>query len=113
EETVRGLTSPIQRHIGAHWPTLQCFSLSPIGPGYGGMTVDDMTFHECVRMLEWERDRALLFYPPDGEFTVLNYRISDDFRIPFNISPFVEQMAPDRLDLIIKVRTGLWTIKGT
>jgi hypothetical protein len=77
------------------------------------MTVDDMTFHECVRMLEWERDRALLFYPPDGEFTVLNYRISDDFRIPFNISPFVEQMAPDRLDLIIKVRTGLWTIKGT
>jgi hypothetical protein len=64
-----------------------------------------MTFHECVRMLEWEKERALLFYPPDGEFTVLNYRISDDFRIPFTISPFVEQMAPDRLDLIIKVLT--------
>jgi AP-4 complex subunit mu-1 len=77
------------------------------GNGYGGMTVDDMTFHECVRMLEWERDRALLFYPPDGEFTVLNYRISDDFRIPFNISPFVEQMAPDRLDLIIKLRLDI------
>lgn len=54
-------------------------------------------------MSDWDKERTLVFNPPDGEFAVLNYRISDDFRIPFRIAPFVEQVAPDRVDLIIKV----------
>jgi AP-4 complex subunit mu-1 len=73
--------------------------------GYGILTLDDLTFHECVRLTDWERERTLTFRPPDGEFTVLNYRISsDDFKIPFRIYPLVEEVGPDRLDLLIKVR---------
>jgi len=77
------------------------------GNGYGSVTVDDMTYHECVSRLDWERDRTLICCPPDGEFTLLNYRISDDLRMPFHISPFVEQMGPDRVDLIIKLRLSI------
>ncbi len=65
--------------------------------------LDDATFHECVEQEEWEKDKVLRFHPPDGECVVLNYRISEDFRLPFRINPFVEEMGADRVDLIIKV----------
>ena len=52
-------------------------------------------------------ERSLSFFPPDGEFCVLNYRISDDFNIPFRIFPFVEEMEKNRVDVVVKVRADL------
>ncbi|KII95969.1 hypothetical protein PLICRDRAFT_170561 [Plicaturopsis crispa FD-325 SS-3] len=31
-------------------------------------------FHACVRLPRWKRDRALSFVPPDGRFTLMEYR---------------------------------------
>ena len=41
-----------------------------------GITVDDCNFHECVQLDEFERDRTLVLKPPDGEFTLMRYRIA-------------------------------------
>lgn len=73
-------------------------------PGYGSVVLDDVNFHECVKDEHFARvgsqdminmspalqflipvspkDKALYFFPPDGEFVLMNYRISRDFSPP-------------------------------
>jgi AP-4 complex subunit mu-1 len=43
---------------------------------YGAVVLDDCNFHDCVQLDEFERERVLHFLPPDGEFTIINYRIT-------------------------------------
>uniref|UniRef100_A0A7S1F1S0 MHD domain-containing protein n=1 Tax=Noctiluca scintillans TaxID=2966 RepID=A0A7S1F1S0_NOCSC len=77
------------------------------GGGYGAVTLDDCNFHECANLDEFSDLRTLSFYPPDGEFAVMNYRITGDFRVPFRIFPFVEQPSTHRLEITIKVRADI------
>merc|ERR1719379_3389653 len=48
--------------------------------GYGAVTLDDCNFHECADLTEFSDLRTISFCPPDGEFAVMNYRITGDFR---------------------------------
>lgn len=75
--------------------------------GYGAVTLDDCNFHECVDLEDFADQRTLSFYPPDGEFAVMNYRITGEFRVPFRIFPFVEQQSAHRLEVTIKVRSDI------
>ncbi|KAF7433124.1 hypothetical protein PC9H_005072 [Pleurotus ostreatus] len=34
----------------------------------------DCSFHPCVRLQRWARDKSLSFVPPDGNFTLFEYR---------------------------------------
>lgn len=74
---------------------------------YGALVLDDCNFHDCVQLDEFAESRVLSFVPPDGEFIVMNYRITGDFRAPFRIFPFVEEMSPTQVELIIKVRADI------
>ncbi|CAE7376065.1 AP4M, partial [Symbiodinium sp. CCMP2456] len=75
--------------------------------GYGSVILDDCNFHECVDLQDFSDLRTLSFYPPDGEFAVMNYRITGDFRVPFRIFPFAEQQTPHKLEITIKVRADI------
>eukprot|EP00297_Palpitomonas_bilix_P008405 CAMPEP_0113880030 /NCGR_PEP_ID=MMETSP0780_2-20120614/7560_1 /TAXON_ID=652834 /ORGANISM="Palpitomonas bilix" /LENGTH=447 /DNA_ID=CAMNT_0000866663 /DNA_START=181 /DNA_END=1524 /DNA_ORIENTATION=+ /assembly_acc=CAM_ASM_000599 len=77
------------------------------GTGYGSVVLDDVNFHECVREEHFARDRSLLFFPPDGEFVLMNYRISSDFAPPIRIFPFIEQTGDGQLDVVVKVRAEI------
>mmetsp|Transcript_58880 Transcript_58880/g.164481 ORF Transcript_58880/g.164481 Transcript_58880/m.164481 type:complete len:454 (-) Transcript_58880:84-1445(-) len=45
----------------------------------------DVSFHPCVRLHRFERDRALSFMPPDGDFTLASYWIPDQtIKLPFH-----------------------------
>lgn len=77
------------------------------GGSYGSVVLDDVNFHECIRLDEFESSRMLSFVPPDGEFTALNYRITGEFRVPFRIFPAVEEITPYRLDFVIMVRAEI------
>lgn len=58
-----------------------CLSLR--NPG----ALQDVSFHPCVRLHRFERDKALSFIPPDGEFTLASYWIPDmTMTLPFNFS---------------------------
>lgn len=81
-----------------------------IGKGtssYGSVVLDDCIFHECVHLDEFESSRTLHFLPPDGEFAVLNYRVTTDFRCPFKIFPVIEDNGQYKLDVIIVVRAEI------
>ncbi|ETW05487.1 hypothetical protein H310_03250 [Aphanomyces invadans] len=77
------------------------------GNTYGHVVLDDCNFHECVQLDEFERDRVLTFTPPDGEFTVMNYRLTGEFRAPFKIFPYVEESSPTKVEVVLKIRADM------
>ncbi|EIN10787.1 clathrin adaptor mu subunit [Punctularia strigosozonata HHB-11173 SS5] len=62
--------------------------------------IDDCSFHPCVRLQRWARDKSLSFVPPDGRFTLMQYRYVPTTSsaaitspaivpVPFNLKPVV------------------------
>jgi len=81
-----------------------------IGKGstqYGRVVLDDCNFHECVRLDDFEGSRTLSFIPPDGEFAVLNYRITGEFRMPFRLFPSIEEPAPYKIEVVLMIRADI------
>ena len=77
------------------------------GGAFGSVVLDDCNFHECVHLDEFESSRTLHFLPPDGEFAVLNYRITADFRTPFRIFPSLEETGPYKLESVCMIRADI------
>ena len=42
--------------------------------------LEDVKFHQCVRLSRFENDRTISFIPPDGEFELMSYRLSHQVR---------------------------------
>ncbi|EKM80247.1 hypothetical protein AGABI1DRAFT_57829 [Agaricus bisporus var. burnettii JB137-S8] len=42
----------------------------------------DCSFHTCVRLQRWTRDKSLSFIPPDGHFTLAEYRSAPAASLP-------------------------------
>ena len=38
--------------------------------------MEDIKFHQCVRLARFENDRTISFIPPDGEFELMSYRLN-------------------------------------
>jgi AP-2 complex subunit mu-1 len=56
-----------------------------------GVEIDDCTFHRCVRLGKFDADRTITFIPPDGEFQLMRYRVTDNINLPFRIIPAVQE----------------------
>ena len=72
-----------------------------------GAVVDDMNFNDCVNMTEFDSSRVLSFIPPDGEFVVLNYRITGEFPTPFRLFPSIEEPEPNNLEITVLIRSEM------
>jgi len=72
---------------------------------YGKLCLDQCNFHDCCIFNEWDIDRTLVFYPPDGEFALIKYRCTDTFDSPFKIFSYLEDPGHAQLDVIIKIST--------
>jgi AP-2 complex subunit mu-1 len=57
-----------------------------------GVEIDDCTFHRCVRLGKFDADRTITFIPPDGEFELMRYRVTDNINLPFRIIPAVREL---------------------
>ena len=77
------------------------------GSSYAGVVLDDCNFHECVNLDDFEGTRTLALIPPDGEFVVMNYRITSEFRAPFRVFPILEETSPYNVVLVLKVRADI------
>jgi len=76
---------------------------SPDVMNHGKLCLDQCNFHECCRFSEWDIDRTLVFFPPDGEFALIKYRCTDAFDSPFKIYSYLEDPGHNQLDIIIKL----------
>lgn len=78
-------------------------SSGPIGP----VVLDDCIFHECVHLDEFESSRTLHFLPPEGEFSVLNYRITREFKPPIYIRTSIEELNEYKLEISVYLRIDI------
>ncbi|KAM0950890.1 putative clathrin adaptor, mu subunit, Longin-like domain superfamily [Dioscorea sansibarensis] len=72
--------------------------------GGGIVVLDDCNFHDTVHLDSFDSDRTLTLVPPDGEFSVMNYRMTQEFKPPFRINALVEEAGPSKAEVILKIR---------
>jgi len=48
--------------------------------------LNDIKMHRCVRLGQFDEDRSIMFVPPDGEFELMRYSVSN-LVLPFRIHP--------------------------
>lgn len=87
--------------IGRGGRTIHDYSSSS---GAGTLILDNCNFHESVQLDSFDMDRTLSLIAPDGEFSVMNYRMTQEFRPPFHINALIEKLGSLKAEVIIKVR---------
>ncbi|KAB1209719.1 AP-4 complex subunit mu [Morella rubra] len=70
----------------------------------GAVVLDDCNFHESVRLDSFDTEKTLSLVPPDGEFTVMNYRMTQEFKPPFRMNTLIEEAGSLKAEVIIKIR---------
>ncbi|KAI6232942.1 AP-1 complex subunit mu-1-I [Aphelenchoides fujianensis] len=56
--------------------------------------LEDVKFHQCVRLSRFENDRTISFIPPDGEFDLMNYRMTTNVKPLIWVEAVVEKFSP-------------------
>lgn len=54
----------------------------PSGGKSKSVELEDVKFHQCVRLSRFENDRTISFIPPDGEFELMSYRLNTHVSAP-------------------------------
>ncbi|ODV93060.1 hypothetical protein PACTADRAFT_52180 [Pachysolen tannophilus NRRL Y-2460] len=73
--------------------------------GRSGIELEDIKFHQCVRLSKFENEKIITFIPPDGEFDLMSYRIlSPPLKPLFVINYKFQNHSNTRLEIFLKVR---------
>lgn len=76
------------------------------GSRYKPIDIDDVTFHQCVKLGKFDSDRTISFIPPDGEFELMRYRITDNIVPPFRLlSPIVREIGKTRVEVQVNIKS--------
>lgn len=67
--------------------------------------LEDVKFHQCVRLSRFENDRTISFIPPDGEFELMSYRLSTQMKPLIWIESVIERHAHSRVEYMIKAKS--------
>ncbi|KAK9171529.1 Adaptor complexes medium subunit family protein [Cryptosporidium meleagridis] len=68
--------------------------------------IEDIKFHQCVRLARFESDRTISFIPPDGQFELMSYRLtpSSNLKPLFKVDVNIENISTTRIKYVIKVK---------
>ena len=66
--------------------------------------MEDVKFHQCVRLSRFENDRTISFIPPDGEFELMSYRLSTPVKPLVWVEAAVEHHKGSRIEYMVKVK---------
>jgi AP-2 complex subunit mu-1 len=70
-----------------------------------GIAIDDIKFHQCVRLGKFDKDRAITFIPPDGIFELMTYRVTENINLPFKIMPIVQEYGNTKIEISLKIKS--------
>lgn len=75
------------------------------GPKGKAVEMEDIKFHQCVRLARFENDRTISFIPPDGEFELMSYRLNTQVKPLIWIEAVVEPHSHSRIEYMIKAKS--------
>ncbi|CAD7697980.1 unnamed protein product [Ostreobium quekettii] len=67
--------------------------------------LEDIKFHQCVRLSRFENDRTISFIPPDGNFDLMSYRLSQNIKPLIWVEATVERHSRSRTEYLVKARS--------
>ncbi|GAV07670.1 hypothetical protein RvY_17484 [Ramazzottius varieornatus] len=67
--------------------------------------LEDVKFHQCVRLARFENDRTISFIPPDGEFELMSYRLSTQVKPLIWIESVIERHSHSRVEYMVKAKS--------
>lgn len=66
--------------------------------------MEDVKFHQCVRLAKFDNDRTISFIPPDGEFELMSYRLNAQVKPLIWCEAVIESHSGSRIEYLVKVR---------
>lgn len=66
--------------------------------------MEDVKFHQCVRLSRFENDRTISFIPPDGEFELMSYRLSTPVKPLIWVEAAIENHKGSRIEYMVKCK---------
>jgi len=77
----------------------------PVAKGKS-VEMEDIKFHQCVRLARFENDRTISFIPPDGEFELMNYRLNTHVKPLIWVEAVVDPgHSRSRIEYMIKAKS--------
>jgi hypothetical protein len=70
-----------------------------------GVEMEDIKFHQCVRLARFEADRTISFIPPDGEFELMSYRLSTQVKPLIWVETVIEAHGRSRVEYMVKAKS--------
>ena len=67
--------------------------------------LEDIKFHQCVRLARFENDRTISFIPPDGEFELMTYRLNTHVKPLIWVEAVVEPHSHSRIEYMVKAKS--------
>lgn len=67
--------------------------------------LEDIKFHQCVRLTRFESDRTIAFIPPDGEFELMSYRLNTTVKPLIWVETIIEAHGRSRVEYMVKVKS--------
>uniref|UniRef100_A0A3B3Z1D0 MHD domain-containing protein n=1 Tax=Poecilia mexicana TaxID=48701 RepID=A0A3B3Z1D0_9TELE len=61
--------------------------------------LEDVKFHQCVRLSRFENDRTISFIPPDGESELMSYRLNTTVKPLIWIESVIEKFSHSRVEI--------------
>lgn len=67
--------------------------------------IEDIKFHQCVRLGKFEDERTITFVPPDGEFDLITYRMPAVNKPLFTVNIEESHKSDTKLEFTVKANT--------
>lgn len=67
--------------------------------------LEDVKFHQCVRLARFDADRTISFVPPDGAFDLMTYRLSQHVRPLITVECRVNRVSRSRTEYLVKAKS--------
>ncbi len=67
--------------------------------------LEDIKFHQCVRLNKFDTERLITFIPPDGEFDLMTYRVDTHVKPLIWVEATVENCTKSKIEFVVKART--------
>ncbi|KAL2764336.1 AP-1 complex subunit mu-2 isoform 1, partial [Daubentonia madagascariensis] len=80
--------------------------------------LEDVKFHQCVRLSRFDNDRTISFIPPDGDFELMSYRLSTQggkeylMRAHFGLPSVEKEEMEGRPPIGVKFEIPYFTVSG-
>lgn len=72
-----------------------------------GVEMEDVKFHQCVRLSKFENEKIITFIPPDGEFELMSYRLSTPLKPLIWVDCKIEKHSNSRVEVYAKIKAQI------